>query len=95
MVSGIFSGPALSDGAGQGSLSSTAVRYLRPGGMLCSTIWKNYFFKEIYAIIGTKGFGFKNRNFGRFFPGKRTLLACGGQGCGIISEAIKQVGRRL
>jgi hypothetical protein len=34
-------------------------------------IGKNYFFKETCAIMPlTRGFGFKNRNFGGFFPGK-------------------------
>ncbi len=39
----------------------------------------------------TRGFGFKNRNFGGFSPGKRSqkpFLDCGGQGCCIISDKI-------
>ena len=39
---------------------------------------KNYFFSEISAIMAsTRGFGFKNRNFEGFFPGKevqKTIL---------------------
>jgi len=35
--------------------------------------FKIYFFKETCVIIAsTRGFGFKNRNFGGFFPGKRS-----------------------
>lgn len=39
----------------------------------------------------TRGFGFKSRNFGGCFPGKRSqkpFLDCGGQGCLIISGKI-------
>jgi hypothetical protein len=40
---------------------------------------------ETYAIMASKrGFGFKNRSLGGFFPGKRpqkVFLDCGGQGC--------------
>jgi hypothetical protein len=50
---------------------------------------KKYFFKEISAIApSTKGFGFKNRKFGGFSPGKRSpkpFLDYGGQGGCIIS----------
>jgi hypothetical protein len=49
-----------------------------------------YFIKETCAIMAsTRGFGFKNINFGGFFPGKRSpkpFFDCGGQGCRIISD---------
>jgi hypothetical protein len=50
---------------------------------------KNFFFKETCAIMAsTRGFGFKNRNFGGFFPGQRSqkpFLDGAGQCCCIIS----------
>jgi hypothetical protein len=46
-------------------------------------------FKETWDIMASKrGFGFKNRIFGGFFPGKRSQKSfwdCGGQGCCITS----------
>ena len=55
---------------------------------------------ETYAIIPSlKGIGFKNRNFGGFFPGERpqkAFLGCGGQGCCIISvDKIMEKNRKL
>ena len=48
------------------------------------------FFNENYAIVPSRrGFGLKNRNFGRFFPGQRVqkpFLESGNQGCRIISD---------
>jgi hypothetical protein len=50
---------------------------------------KMYFIKETCAIMAsTRGFGFKNRDFGGFFLGKRSpkpFLDGVGQGCRIIS----------
>jgi len=63
------------------------VRYTQNSG-------KKYFFKETCATMwSTRGFGFKNRNFGGFFPGKRSLkpfFDCGGQAWRIISVNIYQ-----
>ena len=50
-------------------LRSSEVSWFWGCGML--KFLKNYFFKETCAIMpSTRGFGFKNRNFGGFSPGK-------------------------
>lgn len=81
----------LSTGAGLVVLNLPAVKYLGRGGAVCSTFWKNIFFKEACAIMASmRGFGFKNRNFWGFFSGKRSQKPfhdCDGQGCYIISLA--------
>ena len=50
-------------------------------------------------MASTRGFGFKNRDFGGFFPGERpqkAFLGCGGQGCCIISvDKIMEKNRKL
>jgi hypothetical protein len=59
-------------GAGLESLSFTAVEYSGSDGMVCAKFWKNYFCSESCAIMPpTRGFGFKNRNFGGIFPRPR------------------------
>ena len=49
--------------AGLGSLSSTALKYLGSEGLVCPSIWKNYFFIEICAIMPpARQFAWKKRN---------------------------------
>jgi hypothetical protein len=49
------------------------VRYPGSGVWFAKIFLKNYFFKETCAIMASvRGFGFKNRKLGGFFPGKKS-----------------------
>jgi len=40
--------------------------------MVGSEFRENYFFREGWAVMpSARGFGFKSKNYGGFFPGKR------------------------
>jgi len=53
---------------------------------------ERHFFSKNYATIPSRrGFGFKNRNFGGFFPGRevsKTIFDRGVQVCRIISARM-------
>lgn len=81
----------LPSSVGLGSLSSTTLRYLGSGDKYAKKLGKKYFFKETCAIMPpTRGFRFKNKNFGGFSPSQEaanTILDTGSQGC-CISRCV-------